>query len=244
MKLLTATLAFLFSAFAAFDSHAQAFADADQATRWFTYYYVKPEPERLPEALRVLSAAGLLKEDTGAPPVTGFLSAVFRARPQGARDMVARLSFLPDDEQQVVLLGLWYSGVPDAKTILKELSASMPVQAPRIAFLLATPSIPVVEVPPDQGAWVLDAWWGYFFATGDALPIRAIIAVLPWAQIRGDAGRLLIGGAARWSLTSNAVQHDRVLAICKEQLRAQPGEVAKLLGEVVKAAETERAGKK
>ncbi len=141
----------------------------------------------------------------------------------------------------MVVLGLWYSGVPEARAILQELSSSMPAQAARIRFLLATPAPHIVEIPPDQGAWVLDAWWGYFLATGEELPVRAVIAVLPWTQVRGDVGRLLIGGAARWSLASNAVQHDRVLEICKAQLAVQKPETAALLAEVVRSAEAERA---
>ena len=52
MKSLATALALLLSALLPVDSRAQAFPDADQATRWFTYYYVKPEPDRLPDALR------------------------------------------------------------------------------------------------------------------------------------------------------------------------------------------------
>lgn len=239
MRFLAFLFAFLITA--APDSSAQPFADVEQAGQWFTYYYLKPEPERIPDALRTMSAAGLLKPDKGASPVTGFLAGVLAARPQGARALVQRLSFLPEDEQSVLLLGLWYSGIPDAKALLNELSSAMPGHEVRIRFLLATPAPRIVEMPPDQGAWVLDAWWGYFLATGDELPVKAVIAVLPWTQIRGDVGRLAIGGAARWSLASNAVQHDRVLEICKAQLPAQPPETARLLGEVVKAAEAERA---
>ena len=223
------------------DSRAQPFTDAEQAGQWFTSYYLKPEPERIPDALRTMSAAGLLKPDKGAPPMTGFLAGAFAARPQGARPLAQGLAFLPEDEQPILLLGLWYSGIPDAKAIFRELSSAMPSHKARIEFLLGTPAPRIVEMPPDQGAWVLDAWWGYFLATGDELPVRAVIAVLPWTQIRGDVGRLAIGGAARWSLASNAVQHDRVLEICKTQLPVQPPQTARLLDEVVKAAEAERA---
>lgn len=241
MKSAVATLGFLLAAAVA---HAQPFTDVEQAGQWLTHYYRKPEPDRLPDALRILSAAGLLKPDKGASPMTGFIAGVLTAQPQSARALANRLSFLPEDEQPVLLLGLWYSGVPDAKAVLKELATTMPAQSARIEFLTGTPAPRIVEMPPDQGAWVLDAWWGYFLATGDELPVRAVIAVLPWTQVRGDVGRLATGGAARWSLVSNAVQHDRVLAICKAQLKAQPPEVAKLLAEVVQAAEAERAGRK
>jgi hypothetical protein len=49
--------------------------------------------------------------------------------------------------------------------------------------------------------------------------------------------RRLIGASARWSLTSNAVQHPKVLAICRSQLPQQPREVAAVLADVIKEAE-------
>ena len=84
---------------------------------------------------------------------------------------------------------------------------------------------------------VLDALWGYFMATGDDAPVVRIMAALPWMEVRGDIPRLSVGGAAKWSLTSNAAQHERVLRICRAQLSRQPKDVATVLRQVIQEAE-------
>lgn len=94
-----------------------------------------------------------------------------------------------------------------------------------------------MEIPLEQGPWVLDALWGYFMASGEDAPVVRIMAALAWSEVRGDIPRLRIGGAAKWSLASNAAQHQRVMEICKAQLSTQPKEVATVLRQVVKEAE-------
>ena len=74
-------------------------------------------------------------------------------------------------------------------------------------------------------------------ATGDDAPVARIISALPWVNIRGDVSRLMVGGAARWSLISNTIQHPLVMAKCREQLMPQPTEVADVLREVIAEAE-------
>jgi hypothetical protein len=58
----------------------------------------------------------------------------------------------------------------------------------------------LAEIPLNQGAWVLDALWGRYFATGSSAPVERIAEALPWSEVKGDVGRLLVGGAAKWSL--------------------------------------------
>lgn len=92
--------------------------------------------------------------------------------------------------------------------------------ARRYDFLMREPA-DLLTVSTERGPWVLDALWGNFFATGDAGPLLRIIAALPWidesrkaeVMAKGRQGLLLmtIAGAARWSLTSNAQRHPRVL---------------------------------
>src|SRR5260221_671538 len=56
-----------------------------------------------------------------------------------------------------------------------------------------------------------------------------VIDALPFLDANGDEVRAVTGGAARWSLTSNAVQHPRVLEICEVVAgRQKPGEGANL----------------
>jgi hypothetical protein len=67
------------------------------------------------------------------------------------------------------------------------------------------------------------------------------MSTLPWIDVKGDITRLTVGGAARWSLTSNAVQHPRILDFCETEVATQPKEVAEKLREVVTNAKKELA---
>ena len=113
----------------------------------------------------------------------------------------------------------------------------MPAHQEMIDHLLANGRPNLLELPLERGPWVLDALWGYFMATGDDAPLARIMAALPWVNVRGDVSRLLVGGAARWSLISNAIQHSPVMASCREQVKIQPKEVADVLREVIAQAE-------
>jgi len=92
----------------------------------------------------------------------------------------------------------------------------------------------------ENGAWVLDALWGNFMATGSKKPVERIMAVLPWVDVKGDTSRLLVGGAAQWSLTSNAIQHDLVFKFCEAEIKMQSKAIALKLQEVLEVARKER----
>lgn len=82
-------------------------------------------------------------------------------------------------------------------------------------------------------------------ATGDDAPVLRIISALPWINTKGDISKLMVGGAARCSLISNAIQHERVMAISRKALLSQPEEVRTVLAEVIANAEKDmRDGKK
>lgn len=223
---------------------AQDFADAEALGRWITYYYTKPEPHRVAEAIRAASAQGFMKNGQKAPPFIGFIAGVMSKNPSMAESLAEQLTSLPEVDQPVLILGVWYSAYPEAKPLLERLTKSMPKHKEMIDHFLANGRPSLLELPLEQGPWVLDALWGNFMATGDDAPVTRIISALPWINVRGDVPRLLVGGAARWSLISNAIQHKPVMAACRKALISQTKEVTEVLREVIAEAEKDmREGK-
>ena len=220
----------------------QAFDSSEALGHWITYYYKKPEPGRVADAVLFASQSGLFKDGKAAPPFIGFLAGWFSQNWSSAESVVDALLALPAEDQPVLVLGLWYSAAPDSKAMLARYAARMPSQEKLIAQLTASAQPSLTGIPLEQGPWVLDALWGNFMATGRDAPVLRLMSALPWASIKGDIPRLLVGGSARWSLTSNAVQHPRVLEICRTQLSRQPEAVAVPLAEVIRAAEEELRG--
>ncbi|HEX5785596.1 MAG TPA: hypothetical protein VFY35_12775, partial [Burkholderiaceae bacterium] len=213
------------------------FADAETLGRWITYYYSRPEPLRVAEAIRSASAQGFMKDGQNAPPFIGFIAGVISKTPAVAEPLAEQLKSLPVVDQPMLILGIWYSTYPKATPLLERLRKAMPEHQGMIDHLLMNGRASLLDLPLEQGPWVLDALWGYFMATGDAEPVTRIISALPWINIRGDVSRLMVGGAARWSLISNAIQHKPVMATCKKELDSQPQEVTDVLREVISAAE-------
>lgn len=215
----------------------EKFADADVLGRWITYYYSKPEPHRVAEAIRSASSKGFMKNGQKAPPFIGFIAGVMSKNFSIVQPLAEQLKSLPVVDQPVLILGIWYSTYPEAKPLLERLGKSMPKHKEMINHLLANGRPSLLELPLEQGPWVLDALWGYFMATGDDAPVARIISALPWVNVRGDVSRLSVGGAARWSLISNAIQHKPVMTACRKELESQPKEVADVLREVIAEAE-------
>lgn len=213
------------------------FADVETLGRWITYYYLDPEPQLVGEAIRAANAKGFFNDGKSAPPFIGFIAGIVSKNPSMAPALARQLTSLPEVDQPAVILGIWYSGHPQARLLLQRFSKSMPSHKAMIEHLLTSAAPQLLEIPIEQGTWVLDALWGNFMATGDDAPVARIITALPWVNLRGDVPRLLVGGAARWSLISNAIQHERVMVVCRKELTSQSAEVLTVLMDVIASAE-------
>lgn len=238
IKALRLFFALAFSA--TFTTPASAsFQSQDDITNWFTFYYQKPDPSKIPGAIEYLSQSGMLDRKNAISPIFGFLAGSFKNNPEQVGGWVDRLSALKESHLGVVVLGLWYADLPDSQQRVYALLDQHPDVKVQFRFLYQGVPMPVEKIPLEQGPWVLDALWGNFMATGNKAPVVRIMQALPWIDTKGDINRLLIGGAARWSLTSNAVQHQRVLGFCEVEVENQPKEVAEKLREVITSAKQE-----
>ena len=53
-----------------------AFADPAAVERWMAGYYLRPEPQRLAQAIETLSAAGALADEARRKPAAAFFAAL------------------------------------------------------------------------------------------------------------------------------------------------------------------------
>ena len=151
-----------------------------------------------------------------------FYAKIFEQNPSVVRQIEPLLPTWPTGHQAFVHEALRRCGTETCRQVLK---------AP------AAPSSASQETDPGT----LDDSWAAFFATGDERYVREIIEVLPWSEVRGDVNRLLTGGAARWSLASNAYQHGRVLAVCEKVAREAASPTKGILEQIIAQAKAERA---
>lgn len=205
----------------------------DEATlgNWITYYYKNPEPELVASAIQSLQTTGYFNKDSAAAPMSTFLGTIFSNNKNKIQEWVAIFKPYNDKEKLILIYALWYSNTDISNKHLKALKSSN-IHAELIEKLLTSPA-KGVENMQITGPAVLDMLWGAFQATGDTRYIDRIITVLPYVNVKGDTARLLTGGAAQWSLTSNAVQHDIVYEHCNMVLDNQPEEIKQELTEVI-----------
>jgi hypothetical protein len=190
--------------------------------------------------MMALSKQGALKDSNTAAPFFGFLAGVLAKNPAMVPATLRRLAALPPDEQPVAILGLWYSGHPDTKSLLAGLVKDMPEQRSMIEDLARSTPPKLSQLPLESDPGIMAALWGNFMATGDEAPVLRIIEALPFTMIaQGDPQRLAMGRVAEWSLASNAAQHPLVMEIVRRQAKARTGPMANLLNRVIARAEAE-----
>jgi hypothetical protein len=163
-----------------------------------------------------------LADEVGRGGMRSFYARVFADNPKVAEEAGVTLAGLPEGQKAFVVEALRRCGTAACKR-----------------------SLPAADVSPREGAGpdpgTLDDSWASFFATGDGKYVREVVDVLPWVQVRGDVNRLLTGGAAKWSLASNAYQHTRVLTILEQEVTTAKPPTKALLQELIEGAKAERA---
>ncbi|MEA2980330.1 MAG: hypothetical protein QOF09_2153 [Alphaproteobacteria bacterium] len=235
---------------------------------WIDGYRNKPEPSRMPDAVRALSVAGALREPETAGFYVGFAAGVLGANPKDADRLIAKMLPLPPSDQWLVVRAIAYSGLPAWKSVLARVAAQLPARRGMIDSYLtgALPTLDAIEldksptflekvgeqfgvnhkapaVSYSRNPELVDTLWGQYFAAGQYRPIWRIITLLPWSKDRDSGERLTVGSAAKYTLANNAARYPDVLMLIKDMAVYQDADVRPILTEVIHAAETtETAG--
>ena len=235
---------------------------------WIDNYRNKPEPSRVPDAVRALSQSGALREPETAGFYVGFVAGVLGANPKEAERLIGKMLPLPPADQWLVVRAIAYSGMPAWRSLLARTAANLPARRGMIdAYLTgALPTLDAIELdksptfleklgehfgvkhkaPPvsyGRNPELLDTLWGQYFAAGQYRPIWRIITLLPWSKERDSAERLTVGSSAKYTLANNAARYPDVLMLIKDMAAYQEADVRPILKEVIHAAETtETAG--
>jgi hypothetical protein len=196
----------------------------EELGKWLTYYYLNPQPFEAIDKLEALNESfkrnkGIsLAEVAERGGLRSFYAEILSSSPEAVELLASRLPELSVDIRVFV-----------NEALRRCVSAAC-------EKVRGTPYIPIEE---QLSVSRLDDHWAAFIATGGKEHVIAVIKALPLVEVRGNVEQLMVGGAAKWSLTSNAVQHSRVLTFCREYLEDADESVRKILSEVVSEAEAE-----
>ncbi len=242
------------------------FYTREAVVAWADNYRHKPEPSRLPAAIQMLSKAAALRDPDSAAFHVGFIAGVLGANPKIAEKLVIKMLPLPEADQWVVVRAIAYSGLPEWKTLLRNVAPRLPARQAMIDQYIAgslptldkieldkNPTflekmqmhvgikVPAPEISFGKNPELLDVLWGQYFATGDYRPIYRILSMLPWSKDRDMIDRLTVGSMAKVTLANNATMYPDLLLLLKSMTKYQTEEIAKPLAEVIQAAETAQA---
>ena len=150
IALLTAVLApaHIQSANAAPVASARDFVSRASVMEWIDNYRNRPEPSRMPEAVRALSEFGALREPETAGFYVGFVAGVLGANPKEAERLVGKMLPLPPADQWLVVRAIAYSGLPAWKSLLARTAAKVPARRGMVdAYLTgALPTLSAIEL--------------------------------------------------------------------------------------------------
>lgn len=234
---------------------------------WINGYRHNPDPDRVPVAMRGLTRLGLLADPEGSGVYVGFLAGIIASSPNPDA-VVAKLFPLRPEYQWAVVRAIAYSGAPGWQALLQRAAHYMPARSVMIEKFVAG-KLPTLEQAPIEKdeTWgeklrgqltivkyfskpkqevaleltpdLLDALWGYYYATGSYRPLSRIILMLRWSKERDVLERLTLGSMAKYTLAINSARNPDLLATLKwAATQPQPDAVKPVLKEVIDAAET------
>lgn len=218
---------------------APAFARAEAVLKWINGYRSEPEPEKLPEAVRAMGEHGLVRELDQAGLQVGFIAGVLATNPDTAPRLIAEMFPMPPEDQVILIKAIAFSGLPNWKQVLSAFSERMPARQVLIDTYLFGDGKTLFELPLDDGSFVLDSHWGYYFGSGSEAAVARIVSSLAWMSEGDSVDKLTIAAMAKWTLASNATRDKDLLDTLKGQMNVQQSEVTRRhLREVILAAET------
>ncbi len=240
------------------------FSSLDAVSRWISGYRARPEPAKLPAAVRALSQFGAFKDPEGSGVYIGFIAGVIGFSYGKAEEIIGKTLPVAPADQWVIVRAIAYSGHPDWKGLLRKFSDRLPLREVMIEKYLNGELATLNEIPLerrnptlwdkvkdpfqstkakkphemtyDKSPELLDTLWGYYFGTGSYPPIARIVTLLPWTTDRDSIDKLTVGNMAKYTLASNAGRDPELLGMLKRASTEQPKNL--VLKDIVDAAET------
>lgn len=207
---------------------------------WMEKYRSKPEPKRLPAFVKQLKAAGVLEDQDNAGLFIGFMAGVLGKSDKKADKLIAELFPMSPKDQGVIIKAIAHSDHPKWKELLVKFSERMPGRTELIKKFLKDEKT-FLKTPLENGPYVIDIFWGYYFATSDFRPVSRIISALRWYKDDTKIDEFSVAATAKWTLAANAERNQELLTFYRSELKTREKKTLENLKEVVKAVETYEA---
>ncbi|OGX34252.1 MAG: hypothetical protein A3I43_04265 [Omnitrophica WOR_2 bacterium RIFCSPLOWO2_02_FULL_50_19] len=215
-------------------SKTGGFSSIDDFGKWMTYYYVEPEPQKISSAIKFYSDSSLYDKEDTRLSTAAFFAVLFKKDNELMKRSFDDVSATGSENAKLVLLNaLYLVNNEGSRALIKKADAEWRSEyLKKVIEKVASSPAPDIFAEPVRDGEHLDMLWTTFLATGDEEPVRKIISALHLLE-DGHGMEIAVGGAARWSLISNALQHKIVYQACKEELARSEGKTKKIPEEII-----------
>jgi hypothetical protein len=214
------------------------FSSTENILRWINGYRLRPEPGKLPTAVKAMSELGVFRDMDQAGIYVGFMAGVLHTNHKRAEDLVAKMFPMPPEDQVAIVRAIAYSDLPEWKELMLAFAERMPARKALIDRFVYGKQPTIKQMALDSGTAPLDTLWGLYFATGAFEPIARMVSILAWAKDQNNVERLTIGSMAKLSLATNASRDKELLDMLKGSMNGEGKDTRAVLQEVIDAAET------
>jgi len=222
-----------------------AFTSDQEFGSWLAGYYRHPDAGKIPAALRYYCDTPLFDNVNNRMPIASFFAALFRTDAVLTEKVYRGIDAGGSDNEKVFMSHiLWLADTAKSRQLLGQIDGawkSEAVQQIRERMRGKAPRDVMTASVEDPSH--VDKLWLTFFATGDGSLVRKVISLLHLQQ-EGQGLQVMLGGAARSSLTSNAYQHEKVFQICREELKRSKGATRESLEQVIQDVERQKEAEK
>jgi hypothetical protein len=143
------------------------FDNADAVLRWINVYHAKPEPARVPDAVRTLSRVDAFRETENSAVYVGFLAGIIAANPGKADDLLAKMMSIKTEDQWVLVRAIAYSGAPGWKEMLARFADRIPTRRLMIDKYTQR-KLPVLDdISYEKSPTTMDKFKQYSASVGD-----------------------------------------------------------------------------
>ena len=217
---------------------AADFSSTENILRWINNYRLRPDPAKLPAAVKAMSELGVFRDMDQAGIYVGFMAGVLQTNPKRAEDLVAKMFPMPPEDQVAIVRAIAYSDLPNWKDLMLSFAERMPARKALIDRFVYGKQPTIKQMALDSGTAPLDTLWGLYFATGSFEPVARMVSILGWARDQNNVERLTIGSMAKLSLATNASRDKELLDMLKASMNGEGKDTRIVLQEVIDAAET------
>jgi hypothetical protein len=217
---------------------AADFSSTENILRWINNYRLRPDPAKLPAAVKAMSELGAFRDMDQAGIYVGFMAGVLQTNPKRAEDLVSKMFPMPPEDQVAIVRAIAFSDLPNWKDLMLSFAERMPARKALIDRFVYGKQPTIKQMALDSGTAPLDTLWGLYFATGSFEPVARMVSILGWARDQNNVERLTIGSMAKLSLATNASRDKELLDMLKASMNGEGKDTRIVLQEVIDAAET------